>query len=53
MTAHRIKRLRRRLRWTQKKLAAQLGVTARTIQNWEAHGCRKNAPAEKVLETLE
>lgn len=51
MNAASVKKLRRRLHWTQKKLAEQVGVTVRTVQNWEAKG----APcmAATVLRTLE
>ena len=31
----RIKRARESLRWTQKRLAAEVGVTQKTVDNWE------------------
>jgi transcriptional regulator with XRE-family HTH domain len=34
-TGERIKRLREERRWTQKKLAAKLEVSSKTISNWE------------------
>lgn len=51
MNSARVKKLRRRLRWTQIKLAKQMGVCRRTVQNWEKRGCP--AMASTVLRTLE
>ena len=53
MNAQRIKKLRRRLEWTQSKLAKQVGVSLRTLQYWEKKGCRPGSPAEQILKTLE
>jgi len=36
MAGHQIKSLRKRLGWTQAKLAEVLGCTHRTIRNWES-----------------
>jgi DNA-binding transcriptional regulator YiaG len=52
MKATLVKKTRARLRWTQKKMAAQLGVTIRTLQNWESKGCRDKSPASQVLASL-
>lgn len=52
MEAKTIKKIRKRLEWTQAKLAAQIGVTTRTLQYWEKRGCKSGSPAEKILETL-
>lgn len=52
MTATQVRKIRDRLRWSQKKLANQLGVTTRTVQNWEAKGCTTKT-AVMVLKTLE
>ena len=51
MNPTRVKKLRRRLRWTQRKLAEQMGVCRRTVQYWEKRGCP--AMASTVLRTLE
>lgn len=53
MEAKTIKKIRKRLAWTQSKLAFQLGVTTRTIQFWEKKGCKKGSPAAQLLETLQ
>jgi transcriptional regulator with XRE-family HTH domain len=41
----RIKRARERLRWTQKRLAVELGVSQKTVDNWE-HG--RTAPKSSI-----
>ena len=51
MNAARVRKLRRRLRWTQIKLAKQMGVCRRTVQNWEKRGCP--VMAATVLKTIE
>ncbi len=47
-----IRKIRSRLRWTQAKLAKQVGVTTRTLQNWERRGCKADSPAANLLKTL-
>lgn len=42
MRATQIKKARANLKWTQKRLADWMGVTVRTVQNWERDGCTRS-----------
>ncbi len=46
-----LRAIRRRWKWSQKTLAAELGVCPRTLQRWERSG-RIPEPAHKLLGRL-
>lgn len=48
----RMKDLREREGWTQKQLAGKLGVSPRTIENWEQGRRAVSGPALVVLKGL-
>lgn len=51
MTPRAIRTMRKDLEWTQTQLAAYLGVTLRTVQNYEA-GNVVPKPAKQLLKRL-
>lgn len=48
MHARTLKRLRKRLGWTQARLAAEMGVHRMTIQKWES-GQRTMSKSHEIL----
>ena len=53
MEAEEIKRLRKRLKLTQLKLADKLGVTRATVINWEHRLAKPSRLARRQLDRLE
>jgi DNA-binding transcriptional regulator YiaG len=53
VTPEQIRELRDRLGFTRRELAAQLGVSKRTVEFWEQGRGNPNCSAEKILESLE
>lgn len=51
MTCIEVRALRRELRWTQRQLAAALGVTVGTVSRWE-QGARSLTPLAATSLTL-
>ncbi|KKK53682.1 hypothetical protein LCGC14_3092330 [marine sediment metagenome] len=53
MTPNQIKRLRRRLKLTQRQLADEIGVDPRTVMRWENGDCEPQGAGKKNLEKLQ
>lgn len=47
-----LRRIRRRLGWTQKKLAEELGVAENTVARWERDELGMRSTAEKLIRRL-
>jgi DNA-binding transcriptional regulator YiaG len=52
MKGKELRRLRTRLRLTQKQLGAELGVTENTVARWERDEVKMGEPAAKLMRTL-
>jgi len=52
MTNKRLRTARRHLGWTQREMAAALGVTVRTLSRWECGGARVHATAARFVAHL-
>jgi len=52
MTNQRLRTARRQLGWTQREMAAALGVTVRTLSRWECGGARVHATAARFIAHL-
>ncbi len=53
MTGEQIKNLRKALRYTQARLAEEVGVTANTIARYERAELKPSPPVLKLLKLLE
>ncbi len=52
MTGEELLKIRKARRWTQPKMAAELGVTVTTLWRWEKGASPIGAMAEKSIERL-
>lgn len=52
MTGSQIRRIRKRLGWTQEQLAEKMGVTANTVARWERDEMSISEPAAKLIRRL-
>jgi DNA-binding transcriptional regulator YiaG len=52
MTGTELRRLRTRLKLTQKQLAGEIGVTENTVARWERDEVKISEPAVKLLQTI-
>lgn len=53
MDGSELKRIRRRLGWTQKRLAEELGVAENTVARWERDQLGMRSTAERLIRRLD
>jgi DNA-binding transcriptional regulator YiaG len=52
MTGQQLKAIRKRLGWTQAKVASAVGVSANTVARWERDEVKISEPAARLLQTI-